>query len=124
MKKIEAIIRSFKLDEVKTALDEVGVTGLTVIDAKGFGREKGHTEVYRGTKYFVDFLPKSKIEMMVVDALLPCVVEAIMLSARTGEIGDGMIFVSKIDEANHIRTGEREAVRDLTERAREAGLTG
>jgi nitrogen regulatory protein P-II 1 len=121
LKKIEAIIRPFKLDEVKSALDEVGVTGLTVIEAKGFGREKGHAEIYRGIKYFVDFLPKSKIEITVVDRLLPCVVEAIVQSARSGEIGDGMIFVSNIDEAIHIRSGEREAVRDLTERARDAG---
>jgi nitrogen regulatory protein P-II 1 len=122
MKKIEAIIRPFKLDEVKSALDEAGVTGLTVIEVKGFGREKGHTEIYRGAKYSVDFFPKSKIEIIVVDALLPRAVEAIIQSARTGEIGDGKIFVSNIDEVIHIRTGDREAVCDLTERAGETEL--
>jgi len=107
MKKIEAIIKPFKLDEVKEALHEVGVQGLTVTEAKGFGRQKGHTELYRGAEYVVDFLPKVKIEVVVEDSLLERVVEAIQNAARTGRIGDGKIFVSDIVEAIRIRTGEK-----------------
>jgi nitrogen regulatory protein P-II 1 len=107
MKKIEAIIKPFKLDEVKNALHEVGITGLTVAEVRGFGRQKGHTEVYRGAEYVVDFLPKVKIEVVLDDALLSRAVEAIMQSARTDKIGDGKIFVSHIAEAIRIRTGER-----------------
>ena len=107
MKKIEAIIKPFKLDEVKNALHEVGITGLTVAEVRGFGRQKGHTEVYRGAEYVVDFLPKMKIEVVLDDALLARAVEAIMQSARTDKIGDGKIFVTPIEEAVRIRTGER-----------------
>ena len=107
MKKIEAVIQPFKLDEVKEALHEVGIKGITVIEAKGFGRQKGHTELYRGAEYVVDFLPKVKIEVVIEDALLERAVEAIMQAAHTGRIGDGKIFVSTIDEAIRIRTGER-----------------
>ena len=107
MKKIEAIIKPFKLDEVKEALHEVGVQGLTVTEAKGFGRQKGHTELYRGAEYVVDFLPKVKIEVVVEDSQLDRVVEAIQNAARTGRIGDGKIFVSDIAEAIRIRTGEK-----------------
>jgi nitrogen regulatory protein P-II 1 len=107
MKKIEAIIKPFKLDEVKNALHEVGVTGLTVTEIKGFGRQKGHTEVYRGAEYVVDFLPKVMIEVVLEDALLTSAVEAIMQAARTDKIGDGKIFVSNVEEAVRIRTGER-----------------
>jgi nitrogen regulatory protein P-II 1 len=107
MKHIEAIIKPFKLDEVKTALHDVGVTGLTVTEVRGFGRQKGHTEVYRGAEYVVDFLPKVKIEVVLDDALLARAVEAIMQAARTDKIGDGKIFVSNIEEAIRIRTGER-----------------
>lgn len=106
MKKIEAIIKPFKLDDVKEALQEVGVQGLTVLEAKGFGRQKGHTELYRGAEYVVDFLPKVKIEVVVDDAMAAPVVEAISNVAKTGKIGDGKIFVSSIDEAIRIRTGE------------------
>ncbi len=106
MKKIEAIIKPFKLDEVKEALQEVGLQGITVIEAKGFGRQKGHTELYRGAEYVVDFLPKVKIEVVLPDELLDKAVEAIQTSAKTGRIGDGKIFVSNIDEAIRIRTGE------------------
>lgn len=106
MKKIEAIIKPFKLDDVKEALHDVGVTGLTVLEAKGFGRQKGHTELYRGAEYVVDFLPKVKIELVVDDNTLEKVVEAIRDAANTGRIGDGKIFVSTIDEAIRIRTGE------------------
>ena len=109
MKKIEAIIKPFKLDEVKNALHEVGVTGLTVAEIKGFGRQKGHTEVYRGAEYIVDFLPKVMIEVVVDDALLIPAVEAITLAARTDKIGDGKVFVSNVEEAIRIRTGERGA---------------
>ena len=108
MKKIEAIIKPFKLDEVKEALHEVGVSGITVIEAKGFGRQKGHTELYRGAEYVVDFLPKVKLEVVVADALAERVVEAIAAVAQTGRIGDGKIFVSTIDSALRIRTGERD----------------
>jgi nitrogen regulatory protein P-II 1 len=107
VKKIEAVIKPFKLDEVKEALHEVGVSGITVTEAKGFGRQKGHTELYRGAEYVVDFLPKVKLEIVVDDILAERVVEAIAAAARTGRIGDGKIFVSTIDEALRIRTGER-----------------
>ncbi len=109
MKKIEAIIKPFKLDEVKEALNEVGLKGLTVIEAKGFGRQKGHTELYRGAEYVVDFLPKVKIELVIDDNLAERAIEAIQEAAQTGRIGDGKIFVSTIDEAIRIRTGERGA---------------
>tara|TARA_B100001179_G_C18591966_1_gene405141 strand:- start:254 stop:592 length:339 start_codon:yes stop_codon:yes gene_type:complete len=108
VKKIEAIIKPFKLDEVKEALHEVGVSGITVIEAKGFGRQKGHTELYRGAEYVVDFLPKVKLEVIVPDTLAERVVEAIANTAQTGRIGDGKIFVSTIDSALRIRTGERD----------------
>jgi len=107
MKKIEAIIKPFKLDEVKEALQEVGVQGLTVIEAKGFGRQKGHTELYRGAEYVVDFLPKVMIIIVVEDALVERVIEAIMNTARTGRIGDGKIFVTHVEHAIRIRTGEK-----------------
>ena len=106
MKKIEAVIKPFKLDEVKEALNDVGIQGITVLEAKGFGRQKGHTELYRGAEYVVDFLPKVKIEVVVDDALTDTVVEAIQNAAQTGRIGDGKIFISTIDEAIRIRTGE------------------
>ncbi|EMD83132.1 P-II family nitrogen regulator [Pacificimonas flava] len=106
MKKIEAIIKPFKLDEVKEALHDVGVQGLTVTEAKGFGRQKGHTELYRGAEYIVDFLPKVKLEVVVDDALSDRVVEAIAGAAKTGRIGDGKIFVSDVLQAYRIRTGE------------------
>jgi len=109
MKKIEAIIKPFKLDEVKEALHEVGLKGITVIEAKGFGRQKGHTELYRGAEYVVDFLPKVKIELVIDDHLADRAIEAIQEAARTGRIGDGKIFVSTIDEAIRIRTGEKGA---------------
>ena len=108
MKKIEAIIKPFKLDEVKEALHEVGVSGITVTEAKGFGRQKGHTELYRGAEYVVDFLPKVKLEVVVDDAMAPRVVEAIQHAAQTGRIGDGKIFVLPVDQAIRIRTGERD----------------
>ncbi|MBV1916682.1 MAG: P-II family nitrogen regulator [Sphingomonadaceae bacterium] len=107
MKKIEAIIKPFKLDEVKEALHEVGVSGITVTEAKGFGRQKGHTELYRGAEYVVDFLPKVKLEVVVADSLADPVVEAIANAAQTGRIGDGKIFVVPIETAVRIRTGER-----------------
>ena len=107
MKKIEAIIKPFKLDEVKEALHEVGVSGITVTEAKGFGRQKGHTELYRGAEYVVDFLPKVKLEVVVADDVAPRVVEAIAAAAQTGRIGDGKIFISTIEDALRIRTGER-----------------
>jgi nitrogen regulatory protein P-II 1 len=106
MKKVEAIIKPFKLDEVKEALQEAGVQGITVLEARGFGRQKGHTELYRGAEYVVDFLPKVKIEVVVADENLAAAVEAIRKAAQTGRIGDGKIFVSHIDEAIRIRTGE------------------
>ena len=106
MKKIEAIIKPFKLDDVKEALHDIGITGLTVLEAKGFGRQKGHTELYRGAEYVVDFLPKVKLEVVVDDPILEKAVEAIQQAANTGRIGDGKIFVSTIDEAIRIRTGE------------------
>jgi nitrogen regulatory protein P-II 1 len=107
MKKIEAVIKPFKLDEVKEALHEVGLQGITVVEAKGFGRQKGHTELYRGAEYVVDFLPKVKIEIVCEDDVAERAVEAIVNAARTGRIGDGKIFVSSIEEVVRIRTGER-----------------
>jgi len=107
MKKIEAIIKPFKLDEVKEALSRLGIEGMTVSEVKGFGRQKGHTELYRGAEYVVDFLPKVKLELLVDDGKAPQVVEAIMTTARTGRIGDGKIFVLPVDDAVRIRTGER-----------------
>ncbi len=107
MKKIEAIIKPFKLDEVKESLHDVGVKGLTVLEAKGFGRQKGHTELYRGAEYVVDFLPKVKVEVVVNDEMLERCVEAIQQAAHTGRIGDGKIFVSTLDEAIRIRTNEK-----------------
>ncbi|MCA1924981.1 MAG: P-II family nitrogen regulator [Thiobacillus sp.] len=106
MKKIEAIIKPFKLDEVREALSEIGVTGLTVTEVKGFGRQKGHTELYRGAEYVVDFLPKIKIELVIADTLLDRAMEAIIAAARTGKIGDGKIFVSNMEQVVRIRTGE------------------
>ena len=105
-KKIETIIKPFKLDDVKEALHEIGVKGLTVLEAKGFGRQKGYTELYRGAEYVVDFLPKVKIEVVIEDAMLERAVDAIKQAAHTGRIGDGKIFISSIDEAIRIRTGE------------------
>ena len=106
MKKIEAIIKPFKLDEVKDALQEVGVHGITVTEAKGFGRQKGHTELYRGAEYVVDFLPKLKLDIIIADDSVEQTIEAIQKSAHTGRIGDGKIFVTNIDQAIRIRTGE------------------
>jgi len=106
MKKIEAIIKPFKLDEVKEALQEVGIQGLSVVEAKGFGRQKGHTELYRGAEYVVDFLPKVKIEVVLPDEQVEAAVEAIVAAARTGKIGDGKIFVLPVEQAIRIRTGE------------------
>ena len=108
MKKIEAIIKPFKLDAVKEALNEIGVSGLTVLEAKGFGRQKGHTELYRGAEYVVDFLPKIKLEFIVEDKSLEKVIETIQRSAHTGRIGDGKIFISNIEEIIRIRTGEKD----------------
>ena len=107
MKKIEAIIKPFKLDEVKEALHEIGLQGITVTEAKGFGRQKGHTELYRGAEYVVDFLPKVKIEVVLEDNLVDQAVEAIQRAAHTGRIGDGKIFITTVEEAIRIRTGER-----------------
>ena len=109
MKKIEAIIKPFKLDEVKEALHDVGVSGITVTEAKGFGRQKGHTELYRGAEYVVDFLPKVKLEVVVDDAQVSRVVEAIAAAAQTGRIGDGKIFVLPVESALRIRTGETDS---------------
>ena len=106
MKKVEAVIKPFKLDEVKEALNEIGVQGITVSEVKGFGRQKGHTELYRGAEYVVDFIPKIKLEIIVSDAILPQVVEAIEKSAKTGRIGDGKIFVTPVEAVVRIRTGE------------------
>ena len=106
MKKIEAIIKPFKLDEVREALSEIGVTGLTVTEVKGFGRQKGHTELYRGAEYVVDFLPKVKIEIVVSDSAADNAIDAIVKAARTGKIGDGKIFVSTVEQVVRIRTGE------------------
>jgi nitrogen regulatory protein P-II 1 len=107
MKKIEAVIKPFKLNEVKQALNDVGIQGLTVTEVKGFGRQKGHTEIYRGSEYTVDFLPKVKIETVVADSQLGAAVEAIVKAAKTGKIGDGKVFISTIDDAWRIRTDER-----------------
>ena len=109
MKKIEAIIKPFKLEEVKEALSEVGVQGMTVIEVKGFGRQKGHTEIYRGSEYTVDFLPKVKIEIVADDDRADAITDAIVKTANTGKIGDGKVFVSPVDEAIRIRTGEKGA---------------
>ena len=106
MKKIEAIVKPFKLDEVREALSELGVTGLTVTEVKGFGRQKGHTELYRGAEYVVDFLPKVKIEVVIPDTLVDRAIEAIVKAARTGKIGDGKIFVTAVEQVIRIRTGE------------------
>jgi nitrogen regulatory protein P-II 1 len=106
MKKIEAVIKPFKLDEVRESLSEIGVTGLTVTEVKGFGRQKGHTELYRGAEYVVDFLPKVKVEVVVPDKLVEQALEAIIKSARTGKIGDGKIFVTSVEQVIRIRTGE------------------
>lgn len=107
MKKIEAIIKPFKLDEVKEALQEIGLQGITVTEARGFGRQKGHTELYRGAEYVVDFLPKVKIEVIVADSIVDKTVEAIINAARTGRIGDGKIFIMPVEEVIRIRTGEK-----------------
>jgi len=107
MKKIEAIIKPFKLDEVKEALREIGIQGITVIEVKGFGRQKGHTELYRGAEYVVDFLPKIKLDVVVSDEMVDRVVDAIVNTAATGRIGDGKIFIVPLEEAIRIRTGER-----------------
>ena len=107
MKKVEAIIKPFKLDEVKDKLNEIGVQGITVTEVKGFGRQKGHTELYRGAEYVVDFLPKVKLDIVVDDASLDNVINTIMKAAQTGRIGDGKIFVTNLEEAIRIRTGER-----------------
>jgi nitrogen regulatory protein P-II 1 len=109
VKKIEAIIKPFKLDDVKDALHDVGVSGITVVEVKGFGRQKGHTELYRGAEYVIDFLPKVKVEVVVEDSLVDNVVEAIESAARTGRIGDGKIFVIDVEQAIRIRTGDRGA---------------
>ncbi|MGZ3536270.1 MAG: P-II family nitrogen regulator [Thermodesulfobacteriota bacterium] len=112
MKKIEAIVKPFKLDEVKNALNKIGVQGMTVTEVKGFGRQRGHTESYRGTEYAIDFLPKSKIELIIPDELITQVIETIERTAKTGKIGDGKIFLSSVEEVIRIRTGEhgREAL--------------
>jgi nitrogen regulatory protein P-II 1 len=106
MRKIEAIIKPFKLDEVREALNEIGVNGLTITEVKGFGRQKGHTELYRGAEYVVDFLPKVKIEVVVVEKLVDCTIETIVKAARTGKIGDGKIFVTQVEQVVRVRTGE------------------
>jgi len=106
MKKIEAIFKPFKLDEVREALSEIGVSGLTVTEVKGFGRQKGHTELYRGAEYVVDFLPKVKVEVVVPEKLLDSAIDSIIKAARTGKIGDGKIFVTNVDQVIRIRTGE------------------
>ncbi|MBA4742652.1 MAG: P-II family nitrogen regulator [Azoarcus sp.] len=106
MKKIEAIVKPFKLDEVREALAEIGVNGLTVTEVKGFGRQKGHTELYRGAEYVVDFLPKIKVEIVLSDSLVEATIEAIVKAARTGKIGDGKIFVTSVEQVVRIRTGE------------------
>ena len=109
MKKVEAIIKPFKLDEIKEALHDIGLQGITVLEAKGFGRQKGHTELYRGAEYVVDFLPKVKIELIIEDQQLDSAIEAIQKAAHTGRIGDGKIFISQVEDAIRIRTGERGA---------------
>ncbi len=107
MKKIEAVIKPFKLDEVKDALNAIGIQGITVTEVKGFGRQKGHTELYRGAEYVVDFLPKVKLEVIAADNLVPKIIETIEVAAKTGRIGDGKIFVTPVEEVIRIRTGER-----------------
>ncbi len=107
MKKIESIIKPFKLDEVKDALNAIGIQGITVVEVKGFGRQKGHTELYRGAEYVVDFLPKVKIEIIAADDLVPKIIDTIETAAKTGRIGDGKIFVTPVEEVVRIRTGER-----------------
>ncbi len=107
MKKVEAIIKPFKLEEVKDALSDVGIEGMTVSEVKGFGRQKGHTEIYRGSEYTVDFLPKIKLEMVLADARVDAAVAAIIKAAKTGKIGDGKVFISAVEEAIRIRTGEK-----------------
>jgi nitrogen regulatory protein P-II 1 len=107
MKKIEAIVKPFKLQDVKEALNELGIQGMTVLEVKGFGRQKGHTEIYRGSEYTIDFMPKVKIEMVLPDAQIDAAVEAIIKAAKTGKIGDGKVFVTPVSEAVRIRTGER-----------------
>ena len=107
MKKIEAIVKPFKLQEVKEALNELGIQGMTVTEVKGFGRQKGHTEIYRGTEYTIDFMPKVKIEMVLPDGQIDAAVNAIIKAGKTGKIGDGKVFITKIAEAVRIRTGER-----------------
>ena len=109
MKKVEAIIKPFKLDEVREALSDIGVSGLTVTEVKGFGRQKGHTELYRGAEYVVDFLPKVKVEVIIADNLVERAIEAIIKAARTGKIGDGKIFIVPVEEVIRIRTGEKGA---------------
>jgi nitrogen regulatory protein P-II 1 len=106
MKKVEAIIKPFKLDEVREALSEIGVSGLTVTEVKGFGRQKGHTELYRGAEYVVDFLPKVKVEVIVADSLVERAIDSIVKAARTGKIGDGKIFITAVEQVVRIRTGE------------------
>ena len=106
MRKIEAIIKPFKLDEVREALNEIGVNGLTITEVKGFGRQKGHTELYRGAEYVVDFLPKVKIETVVVESLVESTIETLIKAARTGKIGDGKIFVTRVEQVVRVRTGE------------------
>ena len=107
MKKIECIIKPFKLEEVKDALDSLGIQGMTVSEVKGFGRQKGHTEIYRGSEYVVDFIPKVKIDLIIPDSMLEKTIDAIVSSAKTGRIGDGKVFVSTVDECIRIRTGEK-----------------
>jgi len=107
LKKVEAIIKPFKLDEVKEALNEIGIQGITIVEVKGFGRQKGHTELYRGAEYVVDFIPKIKIEIIVHDEMLAKVVDTVEQAAKTGRIGDGKIFVTPVEEVVRIRTGER-----------------
>jgi nitrogen regulatory protein P-II 1 len=109
MKKVEAIIRHFKLEDIKNALNEIGVAGMTVTEVKGFGRQKGHTEMYRGTEYAIDFVPKVKIEVVCADEALQTVIDTIVAKAQTGQMGDGKIFVSTLEEAIRIRTGEKGA---------------
>ncbi len=108
MKKLECIVKPFKLEEVKSALAEIGIEGMTVTEVKGFGRQKGHTEIYRGTEYTVDFLPKIKLEVVLKDSQTDAAVKAVMAAARTGKIGDGKIFVTNVEQAVRIRTGERD----------------
>ena len=109
MKKVEAIIRHFKLEDIKNALNDIGVAGMTVTEVKGFGRQKGHTEMYRGTEYAIDFVPKVKIEVVCSEEILQTVIDTIVAKAQTGQMGDGKIFVSKLEEAIRIRTGEKGA---------------